>query len=347
MRFVPEYQVTKRWGHLKGAVLWTFSCVLGTSSLVSVIVFGVAWSLNLDDAFRRNWGLTALLVTPLAVGIWRRNALRGLNRITESFLPKDVVHPLLVATVLVAFSIATPTASLLLYAATLIIVEAFGLWWVWHFLPREAKSSGAEYDAFTWLKISIPMIFITIMQLGLNRWDVLILGSVSSMEETGLYSAATRVSLMASIVARIVGFAISPMVASAYHAGRHEDLVQIISKSVAWTFVGILPIAFLMLVWPELILEFFGARFRPAGTLLRILILGQLAHTFSMPFQMFLLMAGHERLSAKLMLFAAAGSLLGCLILIPLYGSVAAAWVNSLSLILYGAASILYGRSRA
>jgi O-antigen/teichoic acid export membrane protein len=346
MRFIPEYDASQKWGKLKGAVLFTFFCLLGTTLVVSAAVFVLGRLINIDSVHRVHWSYIALLTVPLAVGIWRRNALRGLHRIRESFLPKDILHPLLISILLIVLNVTAPEGGLMLYGITLIFLEALGVWWVWHYLPAASKNAAATYDALRWLKISIPMVFVAIMQLGLNRWDVLVLGSVSTMTETGLYSAAIRVVLVLSIVSRIIGFVIAPMIASAYHGGRHNDLSHIISKSIMWSGIGVAPLVLLMLIWPGLVLEFFGANFASAGGLLQILVFGQLAQVVSTPLNTFLLMSGREGFLAKLMLLIAGASLLGCITLIPLYGAVAAAWVNSMSLVVLGLVSVLYGRSK-
>jgi O-antigen/teichoic acid export membrane protein len=181
--------------------------------------------------------------------------------------------------------------------------------------------------------IALPMMFGKISQIIMNRTDVLMLGAMSNMETVGIYSAANRFSTIITFVLGSINIIAAPMLATAYHNADTDQFRVIIRKGMLWSIWGALPLFAIIIIWPQVLLGFFGTEFVQGAVLLKVLAFGQLLNAVTGPVGFALLMAGTERQFAFTVSVVAVGNVIGNLIAIPIWGALGAAWVTAASLI--------------
>jgi O-antigen/teichoic acid export membrane protein len=94
-----------------------------------------------------------------------------------------------------------------------------------------------------------------------------------------------------------------------------------------------MPLVVLLVVAGEPILTLFGTEFGSAYELLMVLLLGQLINIITGPVGHLLTMTGHEQTLRNLLLLMLPLTLVLCLLLIPAYGALGAAWAIALPMI--------------
>jgi O-antigen/teichoic acid export membrane protein len=334
MRFIAEYRIKEMWGCFKGILVSTFFILLSTSFIIASLLSIIVAFMPIAVSIRETLFFSALLLPPVTLGFWRSHALRGLHRIRESILPKEVFVPLAMVIISLLLGHNIEGKVLVIYCLILIIMEIFGFWWLWRCIPEFAKATTATYNIRLWLNVSFPMALSSLMRLGMNRWDILILGAVVNMEIVGFYSVALRISSLVSLILQIVNTVVGPLIATVYYGGRRHELLALIYKGIFWSAVCGIPLFFLIFLWPNFVLQLFGLGFEEASGPLRILVFGHLVNTITGPIGLVLLMTGYEKIHAKLTFGATLLNLSANAVLIPLWGAMGAAVAQSATLIL-------------
>jgi len=172
------------------------------------------------------------------------------------------------------------------------------------------------------------------MNLGANRWDILVLGWYGDAHQNGIYNAAARLSLMVAPVSRVVVTFTSPLFAAAIHNRRMADLDHLLRRSREVTLVLGIPISAVLLLAPSYLSALlYGDAYRSAGSYLAILSAGQLIGLAGVPSSILLWMGGGERLQATI---STGGAVLGialCMLLVPIWGGMGASLATASSMV--------------
>jgi O-antigen/teichoic acid export membrane protein len=184
-------------------------------------------------------------------------------------------------------------------------------------------------------------VFGGLSQVIMNRTDVVMLGAMVDMSSVGLYSAANRIATLNTFVLGAVSTIAVPMMAAAFHAGRHRQNRTILRYTMLLSTLGALPLFAIMVLRPQFLLGVFGPEFTHGGSLLQVLAFGQFVNAATGPVGFALLMTGRERVFAWTMGAAAAGNVVGNLIAIPIWGAVGAAAVTAVSVVLLNGCQLL------
>lgn len=154
---------------------------------------------------------------------------------------------------------------------------------------------------------------------------LLTLPHLASAEQAGLYSVAHRLAAQLALPMVVMAAITSPQFAAHFHHKRMIDM-SLLAGQTTRRLIGFgLPIALILMIWPEQILSIFGADFKAASTTLLILLLGQLFHLATGPTGNILAMTGHEHLLRNTLLATLLCVLVLSSILTPLYGASGAA----------------------
>ncbi|WP_166395355.1 flippase [Rubrobacter marinus] len=333
LRFVSEYLELGRWGLLQGALRRAYQTTLVVSLAISLVLLGLSYLVPGDAATGLRY---AALLLPLVafVGL-RRKALRALGKLKASIVLEEVVLPVgAVAGVLLlvlALGGIGVSGIVLAYFASALLVFALSSWWLLRSLPDEAREAKPEYRYRAWMAVALPMAFGGLNQMLMNRADVLVLGTLASDETVGLYNAAARIAILITFSLSAVNAVVVPMISAAYHGGRRRQARSLQHRAMLLGGLGALPPAVVVLLFPEFLLGFFGPGFVEAAPVLRILALGQLVNAATGPVGFALLMTGRERAFAATLAVAAVATVVGCLVVVPIYGAVGAAVVTATS----------------
>lgn len=198
-------------------------------------------------------------------------------------------------------------------------------------LPVGAASAVAV--SAEWSRLAVVMLAITFSQLAMKRLDVLLIGTIAGTDSVGSYAVALRFSEALQLPFMAGSVLVTPRIAELSTlrdtAGLQRLLTTGVRTMLALTLAGALP----LLVAPQLFLGLFGKEFADADTMLRLLVIGQLANAATGYASALLTMSGHERIALATLGVIGAANLVGNAVLITLLGPVGAALGSSTAMI--------------
>jgi O-antigen/teichoic acid export membrane protein len=293
-RFIAEYLVTRSWRSIRGLIsAASISLTISTFliiTIISILAYGplADWE-HVDSLF------FVLPILPIMVfSLFRQGALRGLGKISEAILPKDVLLPMLLIIFAITYSSFAASDLLFWYFVFFLIVELVGLLWLWMAIPEEAKILRPKLELSRWIHTIPQMGIISLLQIGLSRWDLIILGSTSDAETTGVYAASIRLALVLGIVSRVIGLAMAPYITQSYYEKSTKELGSLLNKIFLIAIAFSIPPYFVLLFLSSELLNLFGSEFINGSYALRLLASGQFFLNITLPFQLFLLMTKHQ-----------------------------------------------------
>ena len=331
LRFIAEYVEHGQWRLLRGLLLRTNQVILLSAFLIAFAVLGVSYLLSLSPGRAMSLRFAPILLFFLAFIKLHGKALQSFQYIKLSVILESVTLPLLVVVGLLLFSITTAFDALLMYTGAVFLVFLLGITWLKRSVPEACRGIKPIYKTRYWLYVSLPMVFGGIGQIIMSRAGMLILGSMAEMDAVGLYSAATRIARLNTFVLEAVNIISPPMIAAAFHSGKHHQFKMIIRDAMLWSTLGTMPLFIIMVLWPKGLLGFFGPEFYKGSLLLQILALGQFINALTGPVGFTLLVTGQEKKFARIITGTAVGNIIGNLIAIPVWGALGAAFVMAAS----------------
>jgi O-antigen/teichoic acid export membrane protein len=177
-----------------------------------------------------------------------------------------------------------------------------------------------------------PIVLARLINLSIVAGMPLLMGWLASAKDVAHFGAASRLSMLVSIVIISVSAMFAPTI-SAYHAqGRMTDLKILYQKVSTFTFMVASPVISACVFFPVEIMRIFGSEFQAGATYLVPLALGQLIVVSLGAADQIVLMRGNSKL---LMITTAIGSglsILLALILQPIIGPVAFALGTAIGL---------------
>ena len=168
---------------------------------------------------------------------------------------------------------------------------------------------------------------------GLVWTDTVILGIYLESSQVGVYSVATRLVVLASLVQTAINSALGPRIADLYQRGERPAMERAYRAAANWTVRLALPAFALLVIFPEELLSLFGRGFRAAGAVTALLALGKLVDAATGPCALMLNMSGRPLLNTANNLVVLALNIGLNVLLVPEYGLIgaAAAWTVSLA----------------
>ena len=333
MRFIAQYLQANEAALARGAIVWSLR-VSAVAGMISCIALAAALQLDFLPDLGKNWLSASLLVVPMSLWVWQRFVCLGLGATSLALVPRDVALPL-VATgcILLLNQLAVPLPhplSIYLACLSVIMLVATAQTLV---MARRRVGVNSLFRRKEWRRSSAPMLLNSIAQLGLNRWDIVIVGALLSAHDAGIYAAASQMALIVTPVSRVVITFSAPVFAAAYNNGDRAKVVELMRRSVwglAICGLGMVIAAMTLATWA--IQALYGAEFSAAVPLFTVLLVGQLAGVLASPASTLLWMGAGERSQAAINLLTAAAVVIGCIIVVPTHGAVGAAYVTASSI---------------
>jgi len=207
-------------------------------------------------------------------------------------------------------------------------VIAFGtsIYFLGRACPDLGTAPSAAFDEWkVLLAFSLPIAGADVIHY-LFRWsDTLLLSFFTSAAEVGIYSAATRTTLLLSLLAVSVNALYAPIIADHYHHQRYQQIQVVLRTLLRWCLTLALPVVFAMSLLAKQILFIWGVNFVAGSTALIILATSQLIFITSSLLAFTLVMCGRQYLELGNVVFVATINILSNLVLIPRYGMTGAA----------------------
>ena len=179
------------------------------------------------------------------------------------------------------------------------------------------------------------MLLITSGGLVLLWSDILILGIFGSADELGLYSAASRVVGVTSLIIVAINSITAPKYATLYNKSDITELKKLSRNSFKITlFIGLIS-TITMIIFSGWILKIFGDEFIAGVNILIILSFGQGCNICLGSTSYLLSMTGKEKIMKKIMLSTAIINIIFSLLLFQIFGAYGIALSTTISIIIW------------
>lgn len=327
----------------------TVLLLLLTSGVCAVLALGYFFI----DGYLGRGVLFALLASPLvALMMLNESVIRGLGHVLLSTVASQLIRPTATITLLVCLLLLGEPTQIIVF--TLYVLGIFLAFVFTHFYankklmllqPGKRYQEGVRMTSFAEL-LSLTKGFYAVVLIGvlLNKIDIIMLGVMLEDYEVGLYAAAYSLAFLVLVVLQVINLVIAPEIAAA-HANSDETKVKKLLFRSCWIGGGMaLPLFIGLFFFPSFLLSFFGDQFVEGKIALQLLATGMLINALFGSVGSYLMMSGHERLFAWIMLLATFLSVVLLIFLIPIYGINGAAFVVSLTMLLWNSAAFYWSR---
>ncbi|MFV8826395.1 flippase [Alkalihalobacterium sp. APHAB7] len=340
LRYIPKYEVEKNWKGIKGFLIQSLKFVILSSSIVSIImVFFISFnSVYFSSSLNKVFYIAALLIPPLSLLQLYRARLRSLKKVLSAQVPMLIIRPLILMVIVgvaYVFSKDNITASQVMGINLVAVIVALGIsiWFFRRNLFTEIAFENPTFKTKEWLKVSIPLLFISGMQVLMENMDVIMLGSLINTTDAGIYSSAQRISTLVTFGLIAVNMMVAPMISELYYSGRIKDLQRIVTLA-SWGIFGVTSlISIVLVILGKWLLSFFGEVFTIAYLPLLILLVGNIINALCGSVGSILNMTGNQSISAKIVTSALIINFLLNLLLIPKWGISGAALATTVTVI--------------
>ena len=324
-RLVSTYISAERIGLLKGSLVLCHvatACGLALSALALLVLAHLSAELSTVGPI-----LGSLL--PLGLGVTllelHRYVLRGLHAgdIGEGLCV--FLLPVLVVSVIWIFGLREPDSAIWAYSSVCILLFLFSSVYIGWRLPASIWTTAAEFRGREWSKIAFAMLLGVVSDELVVRTAVIVLGSMSTEQELGLYQAAARLSLMNVFVLRALTPVAAPRVSVLYQEDRLPELRKKYRRLCVLSLFGALPFFICFMAIPRAVLGLFGPDFVGADWILRVLSIGYLVSATAGPCATALMMIGKEKIYSALAVTALFLNIVGNYVLVQYAGGLGAA----------------------
>ena len=353
VREVAVYKNNADWGLLRGILRWANLVSLGFALLISVFSIAIAYSTGMaqDTPLFIAFCVAMGSLPFIALRNLRRGAMRGLQQITLGLIPEMLIAPVVILlSILFAFALFRHSISavwcVVIYtfvtAATLVISMS----WLNKSLPYGVSLLAPLYKSKQWLYSALPFMLIESIYIINARVDILMLGSLQSIADAGIYVPVNRGAQLINFVLMAISSALAPKIASLYAAGKLIQLEATVVKTSKLAFLPTLLITTFLIAISSWYLSLFGTEFIAGRSALIILSVGQLIFTITGLGGLLLNMTGNEKYTAMTGGSSAILNTLLNYLFISRWGIVGAAVATSISLLLMNLCNIWLVRRR-
>ena len=314
---------------------WALTLMSGSTIsfalFLSVFFYGL---IRGDLASQTHIMAAACLVLPMGAAEYASSALRAQGSVWTALAPRDILWrlmlPLSVAVLFTAGIALAGWQALLL--ASLLLVAVLVLQGI--LARRRGYQSGAGLTGLGdyWRargRASLWFLSGTIVDSAALNVDIVLIGLFVAAESAGLYFNAFRTAGLMTLFLFSITLVIAPMISRTYHAGDMQR-TQAISTFSAWSgFLFSLGVFAIYIFFGDFILSLFGETYADGKLILIILSFGLLFDAATGAPRVVMTMTGHERQYVQIFGTIIGIGLLVQVVVIPVFGVLAAASVNA------------------
>ncbi|WP_221801435.1 polysaccharide biosynthesis C-terminal domain-containing protein [Oceanobacter mangrovi] len=320
--------------------LWLFSLV---GALVGGLVLSlVALLMKQDLGDQAFWLCLSGAILPVFLGInrIRDGMLRGAGRLVAGQIPKLLLRPLFllvfigIAWLILRQEFTAGWAMAMQVLAALLAAFVYRHM-TWRYIDSQLPAGPTEYRTRDWLRELFPLMLTGWLLVADSRIGILLLGVLDDTAESSKFHAAFRIAEIITLAHAVANLIIEPMIARHYEAGEMDKLQKKMTLVAAIIFIVTIPVALIMIFAGEWLLAMFGPEFISVAPALTILAGAHLIDASMGAVTQMLAMTNHAGEAARGMAMGLLINLGLCLILIPSYGAMGAAWGTLVSTFVY------------
>jgi O-antigen/teichoic acid export membrane protein len=266
----------------------------------------------------------ALLLPVAALSDTLLAATRGHGAMLPTAAVDRVGRPLLQLT-LVAVAVSNGSAAVLAGAWALpwVLSAALAWWWLLRLTrclpPAAAGGPGLETWREFW-SFTAPRAVNSLVQLALQRLDIVLVTALAGPAEAAVYTAATRFLVVGQLTTSAISTAAQPRLAGVLAVGDHASARSVYQSATAWVVLLTWPLYLLCGVFADTVLTVFGAGYEAGRPVVLVLVGATLLATACGMVDMLLNMAGRTSWTLANSVVALAVMVVVDLALIPRLG---------------------------
>jgi O-antigen/teichoic acid export membrane protein len=334
LRFIPAFLSHGDYGRIRGilnaSVLITGAVSCGIALVGSAVVILVGGG-------SPDWVVIAGLW--IAAGLTMRTLfqeiVRGFRQMALAYAPGMVLRPLFIilggaAFVVIDGNLDTVAALEVTIAAIAIslLMQGASFWWKVRSVVRRAAP---VYETRAWMMVALPLLLIVGFELVLSETDIVMVGAFLGSKSAGVYTAASKTSILLTMIVVSVNAIAAPMYSSLWAQGKVDELAELARRVTVWVFWPTIAASIFLAVLAKPILDLFGAEFSGASWVLIVLLIGQIVSAATGSVGYLMTLTGHQREAAHVYGGVAVLHLAVSAVAIPLLGTIGAAAAISFS----------------
>ncbi len=286
VREISIYRASKRHQYIKGILFWSFKITLIISIILGIctgLIFWIFPTIRISNSLNETYLLLAFCILPLiSLNSLREAALKGFNDIVLGQISGSVIAPGVLLLGIFIFHKFVPHKFEPIFS-----IAIYGLSYLIAFLTSTfllkrrysiKKFIEPVYLQSKWLKSSIPLMLLTVMQILSVRVDLLMLGVISGAQSVGVYVVVSRFSQQMYMVSAVIGGVLLPSIAELYSEGEMIRLQKLITKSSRVAVAASSVLALSLFLFSDYLLLLFGSDFQRGRLTLEILVIGQIVN---------------------------------------------------------------------
>ncbi|MCH8112409.1 MAG: oligosaccharide flippase family protein, partial [Proteobacteria bacterium] len=332
VREVARYLAREHWASLTGLLRRARQMTLVASFGLALAGAGLAWAFSgqLERPMLTAFWIALFALPFLAQTRVIQATMIGLRRITAAQVPETAFQP--------ALFLALIAATALLLAGRLDAQVAVGLYGVsalaafflatglWRRARKAVMQPAApEYATGAWLRSAVPFALTSGLNVLGTSLGVLMLAPMQGAHATGIFGVAMTASNLITLPLAAINTPLAPRVAQAYADNDRAALRRLTTHTARVASLVSLPLFSLFILFGTWVLSLFGPEFAVGHAALLILASAQMFNVAVGPVGLLLQMTGHERDVLASFAISAAITFVANLLLIPLWGGIAAA----------------------
>ncbi len=341
-RYGAQYNAQKKFGWIKDLYNKSLMVSVPLAILFSLALYFLAPFIAVkvfqkqDEDLIRAFRIATLALLPVTIFNISNGGLRGLKKIRVYTMLQNVSNFFFGCIIISVLYFVTDdkVVPVITYVA---FVTIGGILSGYFFLKYSNYSStpveqGLEFNEK--FLIGISLFVASLASLIRGYADTFILGRYASIEDVGIYRNAFKVATITRIALTAFLVPAAPKFAELFSQGKMKELgesAQFATKIIFWCSAPIL--AGVILLAP-FIMGIFGKEFLAGTEALIILSIGQFINAATGPVSNILMMTGRQKLNRNLMVATTVLAIVLDLLIIPRYGIIGAACVNTLGIII-------------
>jgi O-antigen/teichoic acid export membrane protein len=347
LRFVPAYEAVRNWPLLCGVIQYGQRRAAAVGLAVALIG-ACAVLLRAEVSPLRDTLLVGLWLVPVWALLWIRcSVVRAFGGVVSALVPDRVVRDglLVVLVGVAAFGLGWKLDAPMVMTATLIaslVGLALASLGMRRMRPSVVTDVAPEYDAAIWRRTAVPLVIIGAAEPLLNRTGVILLGWFEQTKDAGIYSLVFNIAFVVALPRIAINTLFAPTISSLFARKDRPMLQALVTTAASWTLGASTCIAFMLFVLAEPFLGWFGPGYDAGVPALRILLIAQVIAASAGSQMYVMIMTGHERGAALLLVSHTVMNAALSLWLIGLLGLSGAAMATGATLVVWNAAMGLF-----
>ena len=349
-KFIPEFMHKKENDFIKSSIIYVALIQIITNSIIIIAVYLLSDFLAVHY-FQNNQASIVLRLLAIAFFLDSfsqvlKFAFQGFKKMTY-FAGVDLIRMLLITVIILIgfklnYGLLSPIAAYIITPVVLLIIfswvlvkKVFPEFFISKFMINKTLLKRIS-------KYSIHILAISVGGMILGYTDIIMLTYFTGLTSVALYSVALPTTRILLYFPRALSGILLPLTSELWSKKKIKILKEGIESLYKYSFIIIIPLAFMMFSFSDLVINvFFGRSYIPAANAMKILSIGMIFATISGIGANFFPGIGKPQITSKMVYSAAIFNFIANLILIPILGIIGAAIATSLSYLIMMSISLI------